>query len=279
MFETTICIRLVLSRGLLSWQTREDSHEIKIPDDLRYYYKSLGVPQVVSVLCEWSFSLHLISRSALAQAVEGVGDVCMLNYRVKNVCRYRCSAHPVDLFFHAFVFTINIPTAATAGYLLLPTYYVFVSEWFCSANKQRGCLTRHRCSFVEVWDTLQYAGQRDCNTAVKEFQFAATLSVACSCSRGANCSHWLTRTPLLDVNILETTTDGAAEETFVHGFRGGIIGDDNGIRCAVTMHLTVFEKRNLLLAWVYVDWVVTQLFCTLKDSRSLVQLVCYITLH
>lgn len=215
----------------------------------------------------------------LHRPLKGLG-MCACWITVWRTCADADAARtPLIFFFHAFVFTINIPTAATAGYLLLPTYYLFVSEWFCSANKQRGCLTRHRCSFVEVWDTLQYAGQRDCNTAVKEFQFAATLSVACSCSRGANCSHWLTRTPLLDVNILETTTDGAAEETFVHGYRGGIIGDDNGIGCAVTMHLTVFEKRNLLLAWVYVDWVVTQLFCTLKDSRSLVQLVCYITLH
>ena len=136
----------------------------------------------------------------------------------------------LNFFFHAFVFTINIPTAATASYLLLPTYYLFVSEWFCSANKPRRCLTRHRCSFVEVWDTLHCAVQRDFNTAVKEFQFAATLLVTCSCSRGANCSHWLTWTPMLDVNILETTTDGAAEETFVHGYWGGTIGDDNAIR-------------------------------------------------
>ena len=61
----------------------EDSHKIKIPDDPRYYYKSLGVPQVILVLCEWSFSLHLILSFALTQTV-GVEDICMLNNCVEK---------------------------------------------------------------------------------------------------------------------------------------------------------------------------------------------------
>lgn len=101
MFEPTICIRLVLSRGLLSWQPWKIHTRLK-SQMICYYYKSLGVPQVILVLCEWSFLLHLILSFALTQAVDGVGDICMLNYCVKNVRGYRCSTSPID-FLDAFV--------------------------------------------------------------------------------------------------------------------------------------------------------------------------------
>lgn len=78
---------------------KEDSHKIKIPDDLLYYYKSPGVPQIILVLCEWSFSLHLNSRFALTQSAKRVEDMCMMNYCVKNVCRYRYSKSPIDFLY------------------------------------------------------------------------------------------------------------------------------------------------------------------------------------
>ena len=91
--------KISIIKGTSVLADMEDSHKIKIPDDLRYYYKSLGVPQVILLLCEWSFSLHLLSSFALTQTVEAVEDICMLNYCVKNVCRYRSTTSPIDFFW------------------------------------------------------------------------------------------------------------------------------------------------------------------------------------
>lgn len=72
--------KICIIKGTSVLADREDSHKIKISDDLRYYYKSLGVPQVILVPCEWSFSPHHISSFALTQTVEGVENIFMLNY-------------------------------------------------------------------------------------------------------------------------------------------------------------------------------------------------------
>lgn len=176
MSATSVWIRLVLSRGLLSRQTREIHQRLKSQMFRAIITNRRSSPKLILVLCERRHRLLMECRVY----------ACRLTAR--EMCAHTDAAHLllISLFLCASIkktkrwrihFQQQPPTPLLSSYFYLFTQFK-QTHTVCAAR------TRNFIQFLAL--TPRFKGKQDSNPPEK-FQYAAALSPSCGACTGTHC--------------------------------------------------------------------------------------------